>query len=59
MMNEAKLTTEQRDRLQNFLEVILASKEGNATEADVMRCIVNLPKEDIQPFTEILQTMGE
>ena len=59
MMNEAKLTTEQRDRLQNFLEVILASKEGNATEADVMRCIVNLPKEDIQPFTEILQKMGE
>ena len=52
------LSEGQRDRLQGFLEVILASKEGQATEADVVRCILGLPQEDIQPFTDILQAIG-
>ena len=52
------LSKGQRDRLQGFLEVILASKEGQATEADVVRCILGLPQEDIQPFTDILQAIG-
>lgn len=54
----AALTPEQQDRLQDFLEVILASKERQATEADVVRCILGLPQEDIQPFTDILQAIG-
>ena len=52
------LSEGQRDRLQGFLKVTLASKEGQATEADVVRCILGLPQEDIQPFTDILQAIG-
>lgn len=52
------LTPEQRDRLLTFLQALLAERDGTATEADVMRCILGLPQEDIQPFTDILQAIG-
>lgn len=48
------LSVDQRDRLQGFLKVLLANKEERATDADVMRCIVDLPQESVIAFTDIL-----
>lgn len=54
-----KLTAEQRDRLRGIVKIATASRNGEATEADVMRHIMDLPKEDVRPFTDILQAIGQ
>lgn len=50
------LTPDQRDRLVELLEVLMANRNGSATEADIVRCIMALPTADAQSFTDILQT---
>lgn len=51
------LNPEQRDRLLNFLEILLVNREGQATEAEVMRYMLNLPQKDVQPFTDIMMAL--
>lgn len=51
------LTPDQLDRLSGFFQVVKDNKNGTATDESVMRYILNLPKEDIIPFTEIMSSM--
>ena len=48
------LSADQRDRLHHFLDVLLACKEGQITEADVVHSITDLPQESLIAFTDIL-----
>lgn len=51
------LTPDQRDRLQDFIGVLLAKKKGALSKADVLHYAANLPPEDIAPFTDFLQAI--
>lgn len=53
------LAPEQQDKLQRFLDVLLASKTGEATELDLVRFISDLPQEDAQAFTDIIKVIKE
>lgn len=53
------LKSSQISRLQDFLGLILASLEGRATEEEVMECIVNLPAEDVKPFSAVLNAISK
>lgn len=55
----AALLPDQRERLNGFLELLLAWKDGKATERSVASFICNLPQGDIKPFTEILEAIRQ
>ena len=51
------LTSGQLYRLYNFLGIVLSGKAGKGTDKEIICCIMNLPREDIKPFTDILQAV--
>ena len=51
------LDADQRDRLLKFFDVVIASKEGRATDGDIIANILALPETDIRAFTDIMLLM--
>ena len=54
----SKLTQGQLDRLQGLFNIRLDILNGDAEEVDAMRYILDLPKEDVSPFTEIMELLA-